>query len=100
MFTYKEPKDLSYKIQLAAGRRRISKQVEADDIAYGIVGIRKSERRWTLDHIPSGFKIGQFKTEANARQAVRELFEVTNFRWMTPPKHITNNVREILRRLA
>ncbi len=77
-----------------------TRQVEADEIAYDVIGMRRVDKTVVLDHIKSGWKIGTFRTETKARAAIRDLMQVTDFKWIQPPAEIKLAVTEILRRYA
>ena len=89
-----------YTIVEVAGDKRITTEVEADDIAYDVFGIRRTGKKTTVDHIPTGLKIVSCRTISEARWAVRELIQISDFKWTEPPKNIREAVGEILRKYA
>lgn len=84
------------------GKGDTTRKVEPIEIAYDRIGIRRADdqKAIILDHIPTGWKIGQFRTETKARQAIRELIQITDFKWTTPPPAIQSAVRDILKRYS
>ena len=97
----KTVKDNSYQIVEFRGAKKHRKRVEAFDIAYGVLGFRKTGKiEITVDHIPSGYRVAVFPSEPRARQAARELMQVTDFTWLAPPDDIKQPVNAILKRLA
>lgn len=89
-----------YKIieTVAPGKAPVTREVEAVEIAYDVLGMRLDGRYVVLDHIPTGLSIGRFSTDKKARSAIRELIQLTNFKWLRPPRTIVPAVKEILGR--
>jgi hypothetical protein len=76
------------------------RKVKAIEVAYEVMGIRQDGKKFILDHIPTGMEIGRFATLADAHQAVRELIQISDFRWSRPPASIRVAVKEVLSGLA
>ena len=89
-----------YKIVVTVpGKGEQTETVTADEIAYGAVGIRLTGKTVILDHIRSGRMIAEFHKYKHARAAVRELFQITDFKWVSPPsKAVSTEVVEIIKR--
>ncbi len=92
--------EFSYFIVEGPAGKEKKVQVDADEIAYNVFGIRKDGKRWILDHIPSGYRVKDFKTAAQAREAIRQLIQVSHFRWVKPPKAIRPQCVAILKQFV
>jgi|SRR5215831_15454883 len=95
------PKGKTYKIlhQIKPGKWQ-TKTVTADEIAYGRVGIRLDQvsKRVVLEHIATGFRIADFPDRLQAKFALREMLQVTDFRWISPPREIIADIRDVIAR--
>jgi hypothetical protein len=97
----KPDKSGNYKVvdQEARSHRQVVRTVVPEDVAFDVIGIRKDQKAFVLDHIPTGLEIGRFPSNRAAREAILELMQLTDWKWQTPPKAIAADVREIIERL-
>lgn len=90
----------TYTILCEANGKEVRREVEAEEICYDVIGMRSEDGKIILDHIPTGKRIARFANTRKAREAIRELMQLTNFKWKEPPAKIRPAVQEILGRLA
>lgn len=95
-----KPKDSRYYIlEAAAGGYRKRRRVEAQGIAYDVIGVRlNDDKQYVLDHIVTGLEIVRFRNEGVAYDALLALMQISNFKFNTPPRAIRAEVAAAIKR--
>lgn len=76
-------KKIAYNIKMQCGDNAVSEPVEGFEIVRNVLAVRNNgankwtspRHKWTLDHLPTGFRVAVFKTKSQAVNCGLELFK-------------------------